>query len=266
MRKPVFPLLILFCCAILCDSCSHQKPDSTPDICRENNTSTFFGDSTLTIISSNRPNGYLVKFFQTKDMTLVNLSRGDSINQYVALSEIPRSLCIASCGDLTDGVNPIAVGTYKRELNIPVEENLSTGIFFMDVNFDGNEELLIEYPGYNRTYYACFDIANGSSNVTPGILQPMDDRPFNNIVSGSEDIFTEFDHEKKTIHIYEQLGCCSHIETWCEMVSDWEYDTPKIQVVRQEEVSYTPDGYMTTTISKRIDGELTPISTTHKKI
>ena len=56
-----------------------DKYTLTPDISNKVKELTFFGDSALTIVSSNRPNGYLVKFFQTEDLTLINLSRGDSI-------------------------------------------------------------------------------------------------------------------------------------------------------------------------------------------
>ncbi|MBD5387244.1 hypothetical protein HDR70_05105 [bacterium] len=224
-----------------------------------------FGDSTLTIISANRPNGYLVKIFQTKDLTLFNFSRGDSINQYIALHEIPMSVSMGELSDLTYGDSPDSIGTYIREINIPVETELGYGLFFMDVNFDGEEELVVEHPGYNRRYYACFDIANGSANITPGVLEPMNDAPFNNIVSGGDDIYTEFDYSKKTIHIFEQMGCCSRVETWCEMVSDYEFDVPKIQVVRREDVDYTADGYVVTTNYIRVDGELKNVSSTRKK-
>ena len=226
----------------------------------------FFGDTTLTIISANRPNGYLVKIFQTKDLTLFNFSRGDSINQYIALHEIPLSVSMGELSDLTYGDSPDSIGTYIRKINIPVERELGYGLFFMDVNFDGEEELVIEHPGYNRTYYACFDIVNGAANITPGVLQPMNDAPFNNIVSGGDDIYTEFDYDKKTIHIFEQMGCCSHVETWCEMVSDYEFDVPKIQVVRREDVDYTADGYVVTTNYRRVDGELKNVSSTREKM
>lgn len=228
----------------------------------------FFGDSTLTIVSSNRPNGYLVKIFQTNDLTLLNLSRGDSINQYVAIHEIPKSVSKESFSNLTDGDEPKSTGVYVREINIPIETHLCHGLFFMDVNFDGEEELVIEYRGYNRFYYACYDVVNGVANVTPGILHPMNEPPYNNIVSESSDIYgsivTEFDYDKKTIHIFEQMGAGSHVETWCEMVRDNEYDKPKIQIVRQEDVYFTVDTIFKTTYV-RIDGELKKVSTIHEK-
>lgn len=196
----------------------------------------------------------------------MNLSRGDSINQYIALHEIPMSMCMESISDLTSGDKPSTIGTYIREINIPIEEYLlGVGLFFMDVNFDGEEDLVIEHPGYNRTYYACFDIVHGIATIAPGFLQPMNNEPYNNIVSGYDN-YTEFDSDNKTIHIFKQMGCCSHVETWCEMVKDWDYEKPKLQIVKREEVDYTVDGYMITTISKRVDGELQQISRTREKL
>lgn len=269
IKKILSTLFISVIICLVAESCRNKdnKECETPtnDISTTPGAPTFFGDSTLTIISSNKPNEYSVKFFQTKDLTLINLSRGDSINQYVALHEIPLSVYFDCFPDLTYGDKPAAIGTYVREVNIPIENDLGIGLFFMDVNFDGEHELVIEHPGYNRTYYACFDIVKGSANITPGVLQPMNDAPFNNIVSGGVDIYTEFDYDKKTIHIFEQMGCCSHVEIWCEMVSDYDFDVPKIQVVRREDVDYTANGYVVTTNYKRVDGELKNVSSTRKK-
>lgn len=272
MKKILFSLFI---CAMIClvaESCHDNSNQNnankhwvtiTEDISGEPDAPTFFGNSTITIISSNRPNGYLVKIFQTKDITLLNLTRGDSINQYIAIHEIPLSVSMHSFPDLRIGE---CTGTYYREINIPVEkETLGYGLFFMDVNFDGEEELIIEHNGYNRCYYACFDVVHGKPDVSPGILQPMNEEPYGNIVSGSDEIYTKFDYNKKTIHISEQIGCCSHIETWCEMVKDWVYEKPKLRVVKRVETEYRADGYTETTISKRVDGKLQQISTTLKK-
>lgn len=248
-------------------SCSHSGNNTTDEaVDRKAMAPGFFGDSTITIISSNRPNGYLVKIFQAKDLILLNLSRG-SINRYIAIHEIPFSLAMGIFDDLVyDGI-PDSIGAYIREMDIPVvKDSPVSGLSFMDVNFDGEEELVISHPGYNRTYYACFDLVNGDVNVTPGILQPMSEPPYNNIVSGFGMTKTEFDHDKKTIHIFEQTGCCSYVETWCEMVSDHEFDTPRIQVVREEKVYYTADGHENKTIYKRIDGELKEVSSTCKKM
>ena len=223
--------------------------------------SAFFGDSTLTIISTNRPNGYLMKVFKSKDLTLLNLTRGDSINQYVPIHDI---------NVVSHGIWPDSCGVYYREFDIPVEkQELGSGTFFMDVNFDGEEELLIEHPGYNRTYYACFDIVNGEANVTPGILSPMSEPPYNNIVSTDYpeimgEIHTDFDYDKKTIHIVEQMGCSAHMETWCEYIAESEWEKPKVTEVRQEYVEYTANGY-TTEVYTRKDGKLELTNTIHKK-
>lgn len=155
-------LIVLFWSIVSCSTSDNSTTNNT--LKNETSLKDFFGDSLLTIVSSNRPNGYLVKIFQTKDLLLLNLTRGDSINQYVAIHEIPLSVR-EGFPDLTDGCYPNSIGSYIREINIPIVKELRSGLFFMDVNFDGEEELVIEHLGYNRTYYACFDIVHGVANV-----------------------------------------------------------------------------------------------------
>lgn len=239
----IFTVLILLCGI----SCQKERSENQVDLTQPQEC-TFFGDSTLTIISSNKSNGYGVKIFMSKDIILLNLSRGDTINQYIPLGEIPLSLVIDS--DIKDlivnGSFPEdSIGTFVREINIPIEkESLGVGIFFMDVNFDGEEELVVEHPGYNRKYYACFDIVNGIANVTPGILHPMNDEPYNNLVSAISEhnpCSTDFDYQNKTIRIFEQMGCCAHVETWCELVREYEWEKPSVKVVRREIVDHTGD-------------------------
>lgn len=254
--------IILATCAFSCQ-CNHTRNISDNTFVQENS---FFGDSTLTIVSSNKTNGYKVKIFQSRDLILLNLTRGDSINQYVPLYMIPQSLVYDSDIDdlIWDGVSVgDSIGTYVREINIPVEkEALGRGIFFMDVNFDGEEELLVEHPGYNRIYFACFDIVNGIPNVTPGILHAMDDEPYNNIVSTNYpsdavgEIDTYFDYVDKSIHIFEQMGCCSHVETWCKLIAEDEWEKPSVKIIRREEVDYAADGRILTKVYERENGEL----------
>lgn len=65
----------------------------------------------------------------------------------------------------------------------------------MDVNFDGEAELVVAHQGYNRIYYACFDLVNGNQHEPSiGILSPMDEEPYNNIVGGMCGR-TEFDYQ-----------------------------------------------------------------------
>lgn len=253
-------ILVLFGC------CSCINNNSLSNHSKEAN---FWGDSILTIISSNRPNGYLVKFLMSKDLILMNLSRGDSINQYIAIHEIPLSVRYGSpIRKLTnDGVNLDTIGVFLHNIKIPVEKELGNGMFFMDVNFDGEEDLLIEHRGYNRVYFACFDLVNGNANVSPGILLPMKEEPFNNIVMRDPnlpreaygDIFTEFDHENKEIHIFEAIGCYGHVETWCKMVPVEYCNRTELKIVKKEEVNIEHMNRVRTTF-ERVNGELVLVS------
>lgn len=129
----------------------------------------------------------------------------------------------------------------------------------MDVNFDGEEELIVEHEGYNRHYYACFDIVNGKTNGTPGILPAMDEPPFDNIVTatGTAAINTEFDFKEKTIHIYEQMGCSTYIETWCKLMSDNKWEKPSVKIIRIEHNECTiEDGHWVKKIYERENEEL----------
>ena len=224
----------------------------------------FFGDSTLTIVSSNKPNGYSVKIFQTKELTIMKFSRGDSIAQYVALAWIPENLMESECtSKLTSGVKPDRIGTYICEINIPRTRKLIEGISFMDVNFDGEDDLVISHLGYNRIYYTCFDLINGSGGDYPGFLLPMSDEPYNNIVGGM-DGETVFDYFHKTIQIFERSGCCASRNTWCELVLDEGYPQPEVKVVRIEEVEWNKEGCQIT-VYERIDKELKKISEKFEK-
>lgn len=239
---------------------------SIKDISAETEGPTFFGDTSLTIVSANRPNGYHVKLFLSKDLTLLNLSRGDSINRFIDLGELPLSLCYTPISELLEGDGKPAVrGTYKYEIYIPVVDSIHKAvksIVFIDVDFDGEEELVMSSEGYNRHYFKCYDLT-GENHGT--LLQPMDE-PFNKFVfSDYDDTFTVFDSKKKTIHIRERVGtnCC--YDTWCAFTKDSEFDQPELNVVRKERVETSVDGVVTTTIWKRVEGELKQVSQTQKR-
>lgn len=250
-------LLFSFLCVCLfsCDSKDEkERKTHIQSVFNKPEYSQFWGDSTLTVISSNRPNGYLVKIFQSKDISLINFSRGDSINVYIPIDDIPIDIYMQE--SLYDIIGGDSIGTYIREIDIPVEESLGAGWFFMDGNFDGKEEFVIEHPGYNRRYFAFFDLEKGDSQTMPGLLMPNNNPPFNNIVS-SEDSYTNFDRKKKIIYIYEQLGCCAHTEIWAEMTKDYDSEEPHLEVVRKIDVELSRNPNVeVTTIFKRIDGEL----------
>ena len=119
-------------------------------------------------------------------------------------------------------------------------------MFFMDVNFDGEEDFIVAHEGYNRTYYACFDLVKGNRNGScPGLLESTDESPYNNIVSGidSQPSYTVFNRQKKEIYIYETMGCCSYYETWAKYFEGDNYgNEPTIKVVKQEEHEWWADG------------------------
>ena len=276
LTSSLLPMVAMLFVFIACASCRNRidNPDvtdaeseiSSMDISGEPGAPTFFGDTTLTIVSANRPNGYQVKLFLSKDLTLLNLSRGDSINRFIDLGELPLSLCYTTISELLDGDGKPAVrGTYKYEIDISVVDSIHKAvksIVFMDVDFDGEEELVMSSEGYNRHYFKCYDLT-GENHGT--LLQPMDE-PFNKFVfSDYDNTFTVFDSKKKTIHIRERVGANCCYDTWCAFTKDSEFDQSELNVVRKERVETSADGVVTTTTWKRVEGELKQVSETRKK-
>lgn len=212
---------------------------------------TFFGDSTAVFILNEPQNGYNISLIRNKQLTLMHFERGDSISRYCAIHELPFELW---------RYEEDSIGVFNVEVEFPVicldtlggSRNTPT-MFFMDVNFDGEEEFVILHNGYNRYYYACFDLVNGNWNGScPGILEPMNEPPFNNIVSGIvvQPSYTVFDRKKKEIYIYETMGCCSLSKTWAKFVKD-EFGFDKgIKVVRKEDREWWADGTEHTKIYK----------------
>lgn len=196
---------------------------------------TFFGDSTAVFILNKPQNGYNISFIQNKQLALMHFERGDSISRYCAIHVLPDDL-----RNYTED----SIGVFNVDVEFPVIclDTLAVSqeipcMFFMDMNFDGEEEFVIKHSGYNRFYYACFDLVNGNWNGScPGILEPTNEPPYNNIVSGIEQqpSYTVFDRKKKEIYIYETSGCCSLYKTWAKFVKD-EFGFDKgIKVVRKE--------------------------------
>lgn len=272
----VLPLVAMLAVIITCASCRNivdnpnvtdaESEISSRDISGKPGAPKFFGDTTLTIVSANRPNGYLAKLYLTKDLTLLNLSRGDSINQYIDLRELPLSLCYTPISELLDSDGKPAVrGTYKYEIDIPVVDSIDKAvksIVFMDVDFDGEEELVMSSEGYNRHYFKCYDLTGENHGR---LLQPMDE-PFNKFVfSDYDDTYTVFDSKTKTIHIRERIGASCCYDTWCAFTKDSECDQPELSVVRKERVETSADGVVTTTVWERVEGELKQVSETRKR-
>ena len=75
---------------------------------------------------------------------------------------------------------------------------------FMDVDFDGEREILFSIFGYNRIYYSAYKIVSSTEALY------MSGFPL--IVYGLDDTTTTFDSDQKRILIHEQLGCCETLD------------------------------------------------------
>ncbi len=167
----------------------------------------FFGDSAAVLIAKTLQNGYKVSIIHNKQLALIHFERGDSISQYCAIHKLPFDLV---------QYEEDSIGIFQVDLNFPILKLDTLGgskhapdMFFMDVNFDGEEEFIVAHEGYNRTYYACFDLVNGNRyGSCPGLLESNNVPPYNNIVSGIDvqPSYPEFDRQKQEIYISETIG------------------------------------------------------------
>ena len=103
--------------------------------------SSFFGDSTAVLIANTLQNGYKVSIIHNKQLALIHFERGDSISQYCAIHKLPFDLVKYEVD---------SIGIFQVDLNIPTIKLDTLGgskhapdMFFMDVNFDGEEEFII---------------------------------------------------------------------------------------------------------------------------
>lgn len=247
---PFILIILLSLCAFGCESKKHGE-----NIMHKENTS-FFGDSVLIIMVSDHPQGYSITVLKNNDLCLWRFQRGDSINRYLALHQLPLGV-ESSISD--------SIGIFSRGFEIPTLDTLSEDLyynpfFFMDVNFDGEAEFVVAHQGYNRTYYTCFDLVNGNRHEPSiGILSPMDEEPYNNIVGGMCGR-TEFDYQNQIIHIFENMGCTASIETWAKPIKT-EYDiATKVRIYKRIEKEYHADGSEHITEYGLVNGSLEEIS------
>jgi hypothetical protein len=233
MRKAViiiWGVLILFLFAMC-------KSDKAESVALLKSDLSFFGDSTAVFCAKELQNGYKVTILHAKQIDLIHFERSDTISRYCAIHKLPSSL---------QAYEDDSIGVFNVDLEFPVIQ-LDTidgsqdvpDMFFMDVNFDGEEDFVVAHEGYNRTYYACFDLVKGNyKGSCPGLLESNNEPPYNNIVSGiyEQPSYTVFDRRKKEIYINETMGCCSYYETWAKYYDGDDYgNDPRIRVVRQEE-------------------------------
>lgn len=219
------------------------------------NEISFWGDSATIFISNGLHNGYKISILKNNELCLMHFERGDSISRYCAVHALPYDFW-----HYED-----SIGVYKMDMNFPVLKVDTLGtleysnpeMFFMDVNFDGEEEFVIEHQGYNRKYYACFDLVKGNNKGScPGLLESMQDEPFNNIVGTNCYVpcYTIFDRKKKEIYIYETFVNWGYSETWAKRFEGM-FDFGKIKVTKRVEHYFNADGEHTVTY-KLIDDTL----------
>ena len=234
---------LLFFLCVLVSSCNRRSNMGGNEVSEE--MKSFFGDSVLVLISSNKPSGYHISIIKNKYLCLCHFERGDSINQYFTIHKLPMNLSKYENG---------SIGVYSVEMDFPVLKIDTLGgsketpdMFFMDVNFDGEEEFVVEHEGYNRVYYACFDLVNGNhKTASPGLLESIQEEPYNNIVSFDrrEPSYTVFDYKKKEIYICESMGCCSYQENWAKYFSGSsdDFKEPRIKVTKRIDHNCYSDG------------------------
>ena len=180
----------------------------------------FWGDSSAVFVAKELQNGYRISILNNKELCLFHFERGDSISRYFAVHELPFE-----CRLYEDSIGVFPVDIIFPVCKLDTLDGKCPPMFFMDVNFDGEEEFVVAYPGYNREYYACFDLVKGNRNGScPGLLESTNEPPYNNLVGGGYGHnYTAFNYKNKEIYIYESLGCCAHQETWAKYQNGDEF-------------------------------------------
>ena len=221
----------------------------------------FLGNSDALFLFKEEQNGYRVSIFHNKQQQLdiIHFERGDSISRYCAIPQLPSAL----------RGHYDSIGVYNVDIEIPVclfdtlgsdafekylygdgkESPEIPEMFFMDVNFDGEEEFVIKLKEHKVFSYDCFDLVKGNrKSVRPGILKPISEPPYDNIVSGSaEPAYTVFDHKKKEIYIMLTSGCCSYYETWAKFFEGDMYgNEDKVKVIKKVDHKFSDKIYTTT--------------------
>lgn len=207
----------------------------------------FWGDSTTVLISDKLHNGYKISIFKNKGLYFFHFERGDSINWYCEMDRLPDEL---------KQYERDSVGVFEVDMDFPIlrvdslyDSSSIPDMFFMDVNFDGEEEFIVEIYCHSMMGYTCFDLINRYRDGSrPALLEPMQDEPFDQIVSTIDDAmahcYTVFDREKKEIFIHQTSGCCKSTDTWAKCIEgvnfkvtkcvEHSYESDKMRIVTYE--------------------------------
>lgn len=205
-----------------------------------------FGDNIYVLSSKDRPNGYEISIFKSDDLYIWHLKK-ENLDRYIATHAIPYYLEIELQNYLEEKHHPVNEdnnGVYYTNFSeyIPIEDYLGIGFSFVDVNFDGEEEFVVEHDAYHlhNYYYVCFDLVNGSENAYPRFLSPMRGDVYENLTQGTRSI-TSIDHAKKEIHIIAKIGNADIIETRAKRIES------EVKIVeRIEYVNYSFEKSKTT--------------------
>lgn len=115
---------------------------------------------------------------------------------------------------LEDGYSVMAVSPNKITLDYqaPYLQNIifheiDKPFFFLDINFDGNKELLITKKREGQRYYDSFDVYSFDSNgyLQPPLAQITNKEPYNRF-----DGATKLDRERKELIFYSSGGWCNY--------------------------------------------------------
>lgn len=198
-------LLILLTCAIF--SCSQSDNNRISDL--PDNAAAFWGDSATIFIAKNLQNGYRISIIHNKELTLAHFERGDSISRYISIEELPFECRYKD--------NP---GVYSLDIDFPIikVDTLNYNcppMFFMDMNFDNQEEFVQSFEGNGWIVFSCFDLCKGATiDFNPIQEAPYDYMPFG--ISPYQSGYTIFDYQNREIYITYASGCCTRYNIWAK--------------------------------------------------
>lgn len=199
-------LLALLTCVVL--SCSQFDKNRISDL--PESAAAFWGDSATIFIAKNPQNGYRISIIHNKELTLAHFERGDSISCYLSIEELPFE-----CRTYQD--NP---GVYSLDIDFPIIKvdtlnDKCPPMFFMDMNFDNQEEFVQTTTGNGFIVFSCFDLCKGAAiDFYPIQEAPYDFMPFG--ISPYQSGYTIFDYQNREIYITYASGCCTRYNLWAK--------------------------------------------------
>ena len=213
MGMPLIAITILLSTALTSCKQEKQEKQEKQDTSDKPAECCFFENPVAVLTGAKPVNGYDISILvPEKGPILCHFTRGDSIDQYFTIHELPMEL------ESYHGRS----GVFQVDMPFPTVKEDTLGhsveeeMFFQDVNFDGQEEFIVRHEGYNRIYFATFDLVQGNlEGTSPGLLEATNSRPYNNLVEGDGHL-TLLDYKNKTLRVEEQIGCCVRIFTHSE--------------------------------------------------